>query len=52
MVIAVEPMVTQGDYSVVTLKDGWTASTVDGKLAAHYENTVAITADGPEILTL
>jgi len=52
MVIAVEPMVTQGDYGVVTLEDGWTASTIDGKLAAHYENTVAITTNGPEILTL
>lgn len=52
MVIAVEPMVTAGDYSVRTLKDGWTAVTEDGSMAAHYENTVAITPDGPEILTL
>jgi len=52
MVIAVEPMVTEGHYSVATLKDGWTAVTEDGSLAAHYENTVAITTDGPEILTL
>jgi len=52
MVIAVEPMVTEGDYSVTTLKDGWTAVTSDGSLAAHYENTVAITSSGPEILTL
>jgi methionyl aminopeptidase len=52
MVIAVEPMVTAGHYSVATLKDGWTAVTEDGSLAAHYENTVAITNDGPEILTL
>jgi methionyl aminopeptidase len=52
MVLAVEPMVTAGDYSVITLKDGWTAVTKDGSLAAHYENTVAITTSGPEILTL
>lgn len=52
MVIAVEPMVTAGDYCVRTLKDGWTAVTCDGSLAAHYENTVAITSSGPEILTL
>lgn len=52
MVIAVEPMVTAGDYSVTTLKDGWTAVTVDGSMAAHYENTVAITSSGPEIMTL
>lgn len=52
MVIAVEPMVTAGDYSVETLNDGWTAVTCDGSLAAHYENTVAITSSGPEILTL
>jgi methionyl aminopeptidase len=52
MVIAVEPMVTTGHYSVRTLKDGWTAVTEDGSLAAHYENTVAITPNGPEILTM
>jgi methionyl aminopeptidase len=52
MVIAVEPMVTAGYYGVRTLKDGWTAVTEDGSMAAHYENTVAITPDGPEILTL
>lgn len=52
MVLAVEPMVTAGYYGVKTLKDGWTAVTEDGSLAAHYENTVAITANGPKILTL
>lgn len=52
MVLAVEPMVTAGHYSVKTLKDGWTAVTEDGSLAAHYENTVAITPNGPEILTM
>jgi len=52
MVLAVEPMVTAGYYGVKTLKDGWTAVTEDGSLAAHYENTVAITTEGPKILTL
>lgn len=52
MVLAIEPMVTYGDYNVNTLKDGWTAVTADGKLAAHYENTVAITNGEPEILTI
>jgi methionyl aminopeptidase len=52
MVLAIEPMVTMGDYAVKTLEDGWTAVTVDGSLAAHYENTVAITHNGLEILTL
>ncbi len=52
MVLAIEPMVTMGDYSVKTLEDGWTAVTVDGSLAAHYENTVLITHGEPEILTL
>jgi len=52
MVIAVEPMVTVGNYSVSTLKDGWTVVTNDGSLAAHYENTLAITDNGPDILTL
>lgn len=52
MVLAIEPMVTVGDYSIKTLSDGWTAVTRDGSLAAHYENTVALTANGPEILTL
>ncbi|WP_022850597.1 type I methionyl aminopeptidase [Limisalsivibrio acetivorans] len=52
MVIAVEPMVTAGSYEIRTLSDGWTAVTADGSLAAHYENTVAITDNGPEILTI
>jgi methionyl aminopeptidase len=52
MVLAIEPMVTMGDYAVKTLEDGWTAVTVDGSLAAHYENTVVITHGEPEILTL
>ena len=52
MTIAVEPMVCQGDYRVRVLKDGWTTVTVDGSLAAHYENTILITDGEPEILTV
>lgn len=52
MVLAVEPMVAFGDYKVRTLSDGWTAVTADGKLAAHYENTVVVTNGEPEILTI
>ncbi len=51
MTIAVEPMVTQGTWEVNVLKDGWTVVTKDGKLAAHYENTILITDGEPEILT-
>ncbi|MCX8084355.1 MAG: type I methionyl aminopeptidase [Calditerrivibrio sp.] len=52
MVLAIEPMVVAGDWQVKVLEDGWTVVTIDGKCAAHYENTVAITHNGPEILTL
>ena len=52
MTIAVEPMVNAGTYEVSVLKDGWTTVTADGKLAAHYENTVLITDGEPEILTV
>lgn len=52
MVLAIEPMVNMGTYEVKVLKDEWTVKTVDGKCAAHYENTVAITENGPELLTL
>jgi methionyl aminopeptidase len=52
MTIAVEPMVNQGVYDVKVLKDGWTTVTADGKLSAHYENTVLITDGEPEILTV
>jgi methionyl aminopeptidase len=52
LVLAVEPMVNAGRPEVRTLGDGWTAVTVDGSLSAHFEHTVAITAAGPEILTL
>jgi len=50
-VFAIEPMVTQGRYATKVLKDGWTVVTADGKLAAHFEHTVAVTPRGPEILT-
>ncbi len=52
MVIAIEPMICAGHYEVETLMDNWTAVTVDGSLAAHYENTVVITDGEPELLTL
>jgi methionyl aminopeptidase len=52
MILAIEPMVNAGGYEVETLEDGWTAVTVDGSLSAHFEHTVAVTEDGPEILTL
>lgn len=52
MVLAIEPMVNIGGYQVAVLDDGWTAVTVDGKLSAHFEHTVAITDDGPQILSL
>lgn len=52
MTICIEPMVNQGVCDVRVLKDGWTAVTADGKLSAHYENTVLITDGEPEILTV
>jgi methionyl aminopeptidase len=51
MVLAIEPMVTLGTHEVKILDDGWTAVTRDGSLAAHFEHTVAITEQGPEVLT-
>ena len=51
MVLAIEPMVTMGGVDVRVLADGWTAVTADGSLAAHFEDTIAITAHGPEVLT-
>ena len=51
MTIAVEPMVNAGDWPVRVLKDKWTTVTVDGSLAAHYENTILITEGEPELLT-
>lgn len=52
MTLAVEPMVCMGDYEVVVLDNDWTVVTADGSLAAHYENTIAITDGEPEILTM
>jgi methionyl aminopeptidase len=52
LVLAIEPMITQGTYEVETLKDGWTVVTADGKLAAHFEHTIALTEEGPRILTI
>ena len=52
MTLAIEPMVNVGTYDVRVLKDGWTVLTADGKLSAHYENTVLITDGEPEILTV
>ena len=52
MTLAIEPMITAGTYKVSVLDDDWTVVTDDGSLAAHYENTVLITKDGYEILTL
>ncbi len=51
LVIAIEPMVTAGTDRVDTLDDGWTVVSADGSLAAHFEHTVAVTADGVQILT-
>lgn len=52
MVLALEPMVTEGDWHTRPLDDHWTVVTVDGSLAAHFEHTVAIREDGPEVLTV
>lgn len=52
MTIAIEPMVNMGTHKVKVLSDGWTAVTADGKPSAHFEHTVAITPDGPVILTI
>lgn len=51
MVMAVEPMINAGAFDVKVLDDGWTVVTADGKPSAHYENTIVITGNGPEILT-
>ena len=52
IVIAIEPMVNAGAHEVVLGDDGWTITTRDGTLAAHWEHTVAITANGPRVLSL
>jgi len=51
MTLAIEPMINMGAPGVRILADGWTAVTVDGKPSAHFEHTVAVTENGPEILT-
>lgn len=51
MTIAIEPMINEGSGAVKVLPDGWTVKTRDGKLSAHFEHTVAVTTDGPVILT-
>ncbi len=51
MVLAIEPMLSAGTVNIRTLDDGWTVVTADGALAAHFEHTVAITSEGPKILT-
>lgn len=51
MVLAIEPMVSMGQPAVKVLRDGWTAVTRDGSLAAHFEHSVAVTADGPLVLS-
>ena len=52
MVLAIEPMVCEGTYEVEVLEDGWTAVTRDRRLSAHFEHSVAVTSNGPEVLTL
>ena len=51
MTLAIEPMINSGTYRVRTLADKWTVVTEDGSLSAHYEHTIAITPNGPEVLT-
>jgi methionyl aminopeptidase len=51
MVLAIEPMVNEGSHQVTVLSDGWTVITEDGKLSAHFEHSVAITENGPDILS-
>ncbi|MDD5602539.1 MAG: type I methionyl aminopeptidase [Eubacteriales bacterium] len=52
MTLAIEPMVNEGGFQVKVTDNGWTVRTLDGKLSAHYENTVAVTGGKPEILTI
>ena len=52
MVIAIEPMLNQGDYRTISSDDGWTVRTVDGGLSAHFEHTIAIYEEGNEVLTI
>jgi methionyl aminopeptidase len=52
LVLAIEPMITQGSPKIRILEDGWTVVAADGKLSAHFEHTIAVTGSGPKILTL
>ncbi len=52
MVFAIEPMINIGSYETYVLDDGWSVMTADGSLSAHFEHTVAVTDDGPEVLTV
>jgi methionyl aminopeptidase len=52
MVFAIEPMVNVGEAAVRSLDDGWTVVTTDGSLSAHFEHTVAVTDEGPLVLTI
>jgi methionyl aminopeptidase len=52
MVLAIEPMVNEGTHEVAKLKDNWTVVTKDGKLSVHFEHTVAVTEEGPRVLTM
>jgi len=52
LVLAIEPMINAGTHAIKVESDGWTAVTIDGSLSAHFEHTIAITKNGPEILTL
>jgi len=52
MVFAVEPMVNVGTYETYVLDDGWSVMTEDGKLSAHFEHTITVTENGPEVFTL
>ena len=52
MTLAIEPMLTAGTWRTKPQADGWTVKTADGKLAAHWEHTIAITEDGAQVLTL
>ena len=51
MTLAIEPMITMGGPEIVVHDDRWSISTADGSLAAHFEHTVAVTAEGPKVLT-
>ena len=52
MTLAIEPMITAGQPETRTLDDKWTVVTADGSLSAHFEHTVAVTPEGPQVLTV